>query len=118
MKTALQAIGTLFNIDVTDLMAQVALDAKDDGYGSVSEIIAVIHNSIANVGNLDELKAALADESKTEINLTDNIETDEKILIARPVTINGNNKTITFTGDERLARQLRPARLQYDRRYH
>jgi SH3-like domain-containing protein len=101
MRTALEAIGTLFGINVTDLMAQAALDAKGDGYENVSEIIAVIQDSIANVGTLEEFKAALADASKTLINLTADFTTTEKILVSRDgVTINGNNKTITFTGDE------------------
>jgi hypothetical protein len=99
MKTALQAIGTRFNIGVTDLMAQAALDGKGDGYGSISEIIAVIHNSIANVGSLAEFKAALEDASKTVINLTADFSTDEKILVDRAVTINGGDKKITFTND-------------------
>jgi adenosine/AMP kinase len=101
MRTALEAIGTLFGINVTDLMAQAALDAKGDGYENVSEIIAVIQDSIANVGTLEEFKAALADASKSLINLTADFTTTEKILVSRDdVTINGNNKTITFTGDE------------------
>jgi hypothetical protein len=53
------------------------------------------------VKDLEEFKAALADASKSLINLTADFTTTEKILVSRDdVTINGNNKTITFTGDE------------------
>jgi hypothetical protein len=98
------------NEEVREGQVQYYLDAQN----------AVDPNAhIANVRTLEEFKAALADASKSLINLTADFTTTEKILVSRDdVTINGNNKTITFTGDERLARQLRPARLQYDRRYH
>src|SRR5690606_13140340 len=52
-----------------------------------------------NVGSLVELKEALSNEAKTTINITENITTTEKILVARPVTINGGSKTIAFTSD-------------------
>lgn len=55
---------------------------------------------IANVKDLYEFKAALEDENKTVINLTAGFETTKKILVSRDdVTINGNNNSITFTGN-------------------
>lgn len=53
----------------------------------------------ADVANLAELKAALTNSTITTINLTNNITTDEELVVNRPVTINGNSKAITFTGD-------------------
>ncbi|WML46182.1 pectate lyase-like adhesive domain-containing protein [Neobacillus sp. PS3-40] len=64
---------------------------------SVAEDQATL--AIANVKSLEELKAALADETKTTINVTASFSTAEKIVVSRPVTINGGNNTITFTGD-------------------
>ncbi len=57
--------------------------------------------AIANVTTLDELKAALADTTKTTINITANIGSvgnpiSETIDVNRGVTINGNSKVLTF----------------------
>ena len=46
-----------------------------------------------------DLKSALQDESVTEIILGSNIETNEKINITRPVTIDGKGHSITYVGD-------------------
>jgi phage host-nuclease inhibitor protein Gam len=80
------------NEEVREGQVQYYLDAQN----------AVDPNAhIANVKDLEEFKAALADASKSLINLTADFTTTEKILVSRDdVTINGNNKTITFTGDE------------------
>ena len=53
---------------------------------------------VAEVKTEQELADALLDESIHTITLTDNIETKKKINITRPVTIDGNGKTITYTG--------------------
>jgi hypothetical protein len=84
------------NEEVREGQVQYYLDAEN----------AVDPNAhIANVKDLEEFKAALADASKTVINLTADFTTTEKILVSRDdVTINGNNKTITFTGDEKAGK--------------
>lgn len=79
------------------------------GYGAIDNIIVTQEvavkavekpsTHIANVATLEDFKAALADETKTLINLTADFSTNEKILIDRAVTINGNNHTITFVND-------------------
>ena len=55
----------------------------------------------ANVKNVTELEEALANPDITTINLIagDKFETDHSILVSKPVTINGNGQTITFTGE-------------------
>lgn len=53
---------------------------------------------IAEVKTEQEFLDALADESIHTITLTDNIETQKKININRPVTIDGNGKTIEYVG--------------------
>ncbi len=50
------------------------------------------------VNNQQELKNALANDEISTIILGQNIETTEKINIMRPVTIDGNHKTIRYTG--------------------
>ena len=52
----------------------------------------------ATVNNQTELKQALDDSSIDTIVLGSNIETTEKINIMRPVTIDGNHKTIKYVG--------------------
>ena len=53
---------------------------------------------IAEVKTEQEFLDALANESIHTITLTDNIETQKKINIKRPVTIDGNGKTIKYVG--------------------
>ena len=55
----------------------------------------------ADVKNVTELEAALADPYITTINLVegDKFETDHSIIVSKPVTLNGNGQKITFTGD-------------------
>lgn len=53
----------------------------------------------ADVADLAGLKAALTNTTITTINLKNNIVTSEKLLISRPVTINGGGYAITFEGD-------------------
>lgn len=50
------------------------------------------------VNNQQELKNALANDEISTIILGQDIETTEKINIMRPVTIDGNHKTIRYTG--------------------
>ena len=49
---------------------------------------------VAEVKTEQDFLDALANESIHTITLTDNIETQKKINIKRPVTIDGNGKTI------------------------
>ena len=55
----------------------------------------------ADVKNVAELEEALADPDITTINLIegDKFETDHSIILNKPITINGNGQTITFTGE-------------------
>ena len=53
---------------------------------------------VAEVKTEQDLVDALLDESIHTITLTDNIETQKKININRPVTIDGNGKTIEYVG--------------------
>jgi non-homologous end joining protein Ku len=69
MKTALEAIGELFGINVTDLMAQAALDAKGDGYESVSAIIAVIQSDVAKAAFLNYLKDKVEDIEVADVEI-------------------------------------------------
>jgi hypothetical protein len=82
MKTALEAIGELFGINVTDLMAQAALDAKGDGYESVSAIIAVIQSDVAKAAFLNYLEGEV-----------------DKITVAEVVIDEEENITVTFNRD-------------------
>lgn len=60
---------------------------------------AVTAADIAEVANLTELKAALANTDISTINITGSFNTTETIKVERKVTINGGNKMIKFTGD-------------------
>lgn len=53
------------------------------------------------VGNKDELVAAL-NGSVVVIELTDNITIADKLIVKRDVTIDGNGKTLTYTGSDRV----------------
>ena len=54
---------------------------------------------IAEVNSVEAMEEALANNRKEIINVTENFETDHSIIVLRPVTINGNDKTITYTGE-------------------
>ncbi len=60
---------------------------------------AIDSTTIANVKNVEELEDALEDNRIKTINLTVNLEISERIIVNRPVTINGANHTIEFVGD-------------------
>ena len=60
---------------------------------------AITAADVADVKNLIELKAALANTNITTINITSSFETAEQIIVSRAVTINGGSKMIKFTGD-------------------
>ncbi|HYE84270.1 MAG TPA: right-handed parallel beta-helix repeat-containing protein, partial [Clostridia bacterium] len=66
---------------------------------NVVDVAGLDGRPITNVSNLTELTIALGNAEKTTINITADIETGEKILVNRAVTINGGNHRITFTGD-------------------
>lgn len=57
-----------------------------------------VHAESRTVNNQEELKAAVADNAVDTIVLGQSFETTEKINIMRPVTIDGANYTITYTG--------------------
>lgn len=54
----------------------------------------------ADVADLDDFKAAVSNTTIRTINVTSDFSTAEELLVSRPVTINGNGHSITFTGDE------------------
>ena len=60
---------------------------------------AVTAADVADVTNLTQFKAALANVNIATINVTASFNTTEKIIVNRAVTINGGNKMIMFTGD-------------------
>ena len=60
---------------------------------------AVTAANVAEVANLTQFKAALANTNITTINVTASFNTAEKIIVSRAVTINGRSKMIKFTGD-------------------
>ncbi|MBP1924248.1 nitrogen fixation protein FixH [Sedimentibacter acidaminivorans] len=53
----------------------------------------------ADVDTEDELKEALSNEEITTINVIDDFSVANQVVVSRPVTINGGNHTITFTGN-------------------
>ncbi len=53
----------------------------------------------ADVADLDDFKAAVSNTTIRTINVTSDFSTSEELLVSRPVTINGNGHSITFTGD-------------------
>lgn len=71
-----------------DNITPVDLDEDDD-------------TTVTEVATYDALIAALADETVTSIKLTADIETSSIISITRSVTIDGNGKTLTYTGSSR-----------------
>lgn len=50
----------------------------------------------ANVTNVTEMEEALANPDIQTINIMNDFTTDHSIVISKPVTINGNDKTISF----------------------
>ncbi|WP_145028131.1 immunoglobulin-like domain-containing protein [Paenibacillus sp. Y412MC10] len=74
-------------------------DAAGNAADEVTRSVIVKNNEVATVDTLDELIAALSDETKSTINITANIETDKKITVTRKVSINGGNHSVTFKGD-------------------
>ena len=52
----------------------------------------------ADVSTVEEMEEALADNNIKTINVTGDFTTDHSIVVSREVTINGNDKTINFTG--------------------
>lgn len=83
---------------------------KDNDNGSYEFVIVTRENeiyravlswdkNIAEVSSLEELIDALDDPTKSTINITKDIETTEKLLVSRPVEVNGGGKTIIFKGD-------------------
>ena len=50
----------------------------------------------ANVTNVTEMEEALANPDIKTINIMNDFTTDHSIVIGKPVTINGNDKTISF----------------------
>ena len=66
--------------------------------------------SIANISNLEELKAVMTDSTKTTINLNADIENiDSEIQFANAVTFNGNNHKLSFINTGRNLIFLKPS---------
>lgn len=74
-------------------------DAAGNRAKEVTRTVVVDAVDTIRVSTLDELNAALADETKATIILSANIETDQKITVTRQVSINGGNHSIAFKGD-------------------
>ncbi len=75
------------------------ITATDKAKNSVAKTILYDENG-ALVNNEDELRSALEDANIQTIYLNKDIEElKERIIINRPVTINGNDKKLTFTTD-------------------
>ena len=76
----------------------ICLEVTVKGYNgkAVWEATAV-DTTVERVKNVAELKAALDNANIETIVLGNNIETTEKINVTRPVTIDGNDKTLTGT---------------------
>lgn len=73
-------------------------DVRSNIGSVVEEEGEVLDTTIAEVSDLETLKAALADTDITTINLTADIENvEERIVVDRAVTINGGEHTISFT---------------------
>ena len=60
---------------------------------------AITAADVADVTNLAQFKAALANLNIATINVTASFNTTETIIVNRAVTINGGSKMIMFTGD-------------------
>nr|WP_145162954.1 S-layer homology domain-containing protein [Paenibacillus terrae] len=74
-------------------------DAAGNRAKEVTRTVVVDAVDSIRVSTLDELNAALADETKATIILSANIETEKKITVTRKVSINGGNHSIAFKGD-------------------
>ena len=72
--------------------------AQGKTWTAATQTIIVTVSAIANVANLTQLQAALADANIATINITAPIATTERLLLNHPATINGNGNAITFTG--------------------
>ena len=57
-------------------------------------------STVANVSTAEAFQTAVATTAVTTINITGNFDTTQKLVVSRPMTINGNSNTITFAGDE------------------
>jgi len=88
------AVGTHASINGR-LLAQTAVTLIMNTVVAPAETAA----GISDVANLTEFKAALANATIKTINVTASFETSEKIIVSRPVTINGGRKMIKFIGD-------------------
>ena len=60
---------------------------------------AAVDGGSETVTTQEALKMALANDSVSEIIIGDSFDVTEKIIISRPVIINGNSKTITMSGN-------------------
>ncbi|WP_369282204.1 pectate lyase-like adhesive domain-containing protein, partial [Oscillibacter sp. GMB15532] len=76
----------------------VVIETKDGKVVAAGQSAAI--NIEANVSTAAEFQAAMKNTAVTTINITDSFSTDQKLVVSRSVTISGNSKTITFTGDE------------------
>lgn len=58
-------------------------------------------SNVEEVSNLDELKSALSNTGIASIKLTGNLTTNETLTINRTIILNGDGKTLTYTGTNR-----------------
>ena len=81
-------------VDLVDLADNNKVLASDTGVITVTDNAPVDESK--HVTNIDELNAALADETVTSITLDNNIEIPANFAISRAVTIDGDGNGFTF----------------------
>lgn len=83
---------------VTDGTVTVTATSVSAGTVNGSAVITLSNQKTVNVANLVELKVALGNANFTTINITANIASiPEALVINHALTINGGDKTLTFT---------------------
>ncbi|WDH98279.1 S-layer homology domain-containing protein [Paenibacillus urinalis] len=70
--------------------------------GAVNQTIEIVDPSVAEVSSLIEFEEAIMNTSKSIIKLKNSFTTDKKIVISRAVTIDGQNKQIKLTGNDKV----------------
>ena len=85
----------------------VASVDSEDSYAEATEP----WTADGKANTVDELKKELSDGDYEIITLTDSFNTSESITIERSVTIDGDNKTITYTGTDRAIESPKTARV-------
>ena len=87
--------GTVTGDGVANYYVTTKTNDKDQTFYYSSEEIA----KVADVNNLEELNKALSISTVNTININDNIENiPSRIVIAKDITLNGNEHTLSFVG--------------------